>query len=177
MNTNKIVGIVFVFLLIVGGIIITQQDNSSTSDKQGIDTLLNLSFTDYTGNTVNLADFKGTPLVINSWAVWCPFCLQELPDFAEVQKEFGEQITVIVINRAESLEKVENYTDDLGITDDLVFLLDPSDSFYRAISGFSMPETIFVDSQGIIQEHKRGFMIIDEIRQKINNLLSSELNT
>ena len=119
-----------------------------------------------------LADFLGTPLVVNSWAVWCPFCLKELPDFAEVQKEFGERITIIAIDRAESLSKTRSYTDDLGITDNLIFLLDPDDLFYRAIGGFSMPETIFVDSVGNIWEHKRGIMSIEEIRNKVEQLLT-----
>lgn len=53
-----------------------------------------------------------------------------------------------------------------------MLLLDPNDSFYSAIGGFSMPETIFVDAQGNIVEHKRGFLRILEMQEKINNLLS-----
>ena len=32
-------------------------------------------------------------------------------------------------------------------------------------------ETIFVDKNGFIQEHKRGVMPLDEIRQKITTLI------
>lgn len=191
-KTNIIIGVIIVLVLIVGGIVVANnvKTGQTVETNTGIDsatkdqktsrkfrTLPELSFRDYNGNVVRLADFKGTPLVVNSWAVWCPFCLKELPDFAEIQKEFGEQVIIIAIDRAESLKTAKSYTDDLGITDDIVFLLDSGDIFYRSIGGFSMPETIFVDSGGNIREHKRGFMRIEDIRERVNNLLSLEPDT
>jgi len=129
------------------------------------------SLEDYSGQIVTLADFSGKPLVINSWAAWCPFCKKELVDFVTVQKEFGDKFVIIAIDRAESLETAKKYTDELGVTDDLIFLLDSNDSFYRSIGGFSMPETIFVDKEGRIQIHKRGPMDLGEIRDKIQAIL------
>ena len=52
----------------------------------------------------------------------------------------------------------------------MIFLLDSSDSFYRSIGGFTMPETLFVDGGGNILLHKRGPMTLDEMRQKTNEL-------
>lgn len=126
---------------------------------------------DYDGKTVRLADFAGKSLVINIWAAWCPFCRKELVDFAAVQKEFGDKAVIIAIDRAESREVAKKYSDALGVTGDLIFLLDPSDSFYQSIGGFSMPETIFIDKNGAIVDHKRGPMDANEIRQKISNIL------
>lgn len=126
---------------------------------------------DYNGKTVSLADFAGKPVVVNSWAAWCPFCRQELPDFAAAQKEFGDKVVIISIDRAEGLGTAKKYSDELNVTDSLIFLLDPSDSFYKSIGGFSMPETIFVDKDGFIREHKRGPMDLNEIRQKIEKIL------
>ncbi|MBI2623477.1 MAG: TlpA family protein disulfide reductase [Candidatus Liptonbacteria bacterium] len=128
---------------------------------------------DYNGKTVRLADFSGKPMVINSWAAWCPFCRKELVDFATVQKELGDRVAIIAVDRAESRETAKKYTDELGVTNDLIFLLDPSDSFYQSIGGFSMPETIFVDKNGNIVERKRGPMDVQEIREKVRKLLST----
>lgn len=126
---------------------------------------------DYSGQTVTRADFSGRPMVINSWAAWCPFCREELSDFAAAQKEFSDQVVIIAINRAESLDTAKGYTDEQGTSDKLVFLLDPTDSFYQSIDGFSMPETIFVDKNGNIVDHKRGPMELDEIRSRIKKIL------
>jgi len=125
----------------------------------------------YQGGVVRFSDYAGRPTVINSWAAWCPFCRKELPDLAAAQREFGDQVTIIAIDRAESLRTAKKYSDELGVSDQLIFLLDPNDSFYRSIGGFSMPETIFVNAAGEIIHHKRGVMELDEIREKIYDIL------
>ncbi len=78
---------------------------------------------------------------------------------------------MIAINRAESAGVAKKYTDQQGTSNNLVFLVDSADSFYQSIGGFSMPETIFVDKNGNIVDHKRGPMDINEIRQKISKIL------
>ena len=135
--------------------------------------LAHISLIDYHGNKISLEALSGKPLVINSWAVWCPFCRKELPDFAELQKEFGDRLVVVAIDRQEPLEKAKGYTDELNITNDMIFLLDSSDTFYKSISGFSMPETIFVNSAGEIVVHKRGPMELDEMREYANKIIST----
>lgn len=126
---------------------------------------------DYSGKIVSLSDFTGKSIVINSWASWCPFCRQELSDFATAQKEFIDKTVIIAVDRAESLSVAKGYTDKQRTTNNLIFLLDPLDSFYQSIGGFSMPETIFVNKNGEIVVHKRGPMEIQEIREKINQII------
>lgn len=165
------IGIVFIVLGAVA-FYFPQQSVQESNDEVVNDELFDLVFADYEGNKVTLRDFKGTPLVVNVWAKWCPFCRKELPDFVTIQKEFGEDVLFIAIDRNESLGVAKDYTDELGITHDLVFLLDQTDRFYSSIGGFSMPETIFVDSSGVIQFHKRGVMDLAEIRRRTQELLS-----
>lgn len=129
---------------------------------------------DYAGNTITLSQFRGRPAVVNSWAAWCPFCKDELPDFAAVQREFGDRVAIIAVDRAESLDVAKRYSDELGVTGRLILLLDPADSFYQSIGGFSMPETIFVDAAGQIVFHKRGPMEADEVRRRIRDAFGIE---
>jgi len=69
-----------------------------------------LTLKDYKGNNISLKSFAGTPTIINSWAVWCPFCRDELPDFAKLQSEFNGQLDIISIDREESLENAKGFT-------------------------------------------------------------------
>lgn len=150
-----------------------QNHSSQFTQQQGnLPNAPEFSLEDYDGKKVSLSNFVGRPVVVNSWAVWCPFCVEELDDFAKVQREFDSQVTIIAIDRAESRQTTKEFTDELGITDDLIFLLDPSDSFYQSIGGFSMPETIFINSAGEIVFHKRGPMEENEIRQKIKEFFN-----
>lgn len=149
----------------------TASPDTTASTGSGATPAPDFHLQNYDGEAVSLANFKGKPMVINSWAAWCPFCRKELPDFATVQKEFGDKVAIIAIDRQESLKTAKNYTDKQGTTDGLTLLLDPSDSFYRAIGGFSMPETIFVDKNGAIVFHKRGPMDVNEIRDRVKALI------
>lgn len=138
----------------------------------GANMLPEVTFTDAEGAEVTLDEYLGdSVLVINSWASWCPFCVHELPDFVELQKEFGDEITVIGINRRESPQETQSYLTELGIESDLVYLYDLSDQWYKAIGGFSMPETLFVNKEGETVVHKRGFMALDEMRDHVNTAL------
>lgn len=174
---------VAILIVAIGGVIISgggssQESTPNGGDKISTDTQKNVNplpvdieLKDYDGNTVSLTDYIGTPLVINSWAIWCPFCVEELKDFAQVQQELGDQVIIIAIDRAERGSRVQSFTDDLGVTNDLIFLLDSRDAFYKKIGGFSMPETVFVNAEGNIVIHKRGPMEAAEIKEKIQSIL------
>jgi len=167
---------IFIIIVIIAGIVFfgfNSGDNKSLTSKSDFDKFAHITLADYNGNTASLEELRGKPLVINSWAVWCPFCRKELADFAELQKEFGDRLVVIAVDRQEPLAKAKGFTDELGITNDMLFLLDSSDSFYKSIGGFSMPETIFVNGAGEIVVHKRGPMELDEMREHTNKIIST----
>lgn len=124
------------------------------------------------GETVTLAQYAGMPLVLNAWAIWCPFCKKELPDFATVQEEFAGDVLFISISGSESAEAITEYLLEHGLTDRLLFLRDPSDSFYNAIGGFSMPETLFISATGAIVEHKRGPLDAAQTRARVAQLFN-----
>jgi|TARA_B100001971_G_C18217914_1_gene555132 thiol-disulfide isomerase/thioredoxin len=133
--------------------------------------IIDVGFKDYNGNDIKLSDLLGKPLVVNSWAVWCPFCVKELPDFVKVQKELGDKVTIISINRQESKSRTDEFLTDLGVRDGLTFWLDSGDKFYQTIGGFSMPETILIDVNGQLVDHKRGTMDDKELRKRIKENL------
>lgn len=170
MVAKNIIFLVVAVLIAIalGGFFLLQRGrvNLSTQERP----VLDLKFSSYGGGEVSLSRFRGKPIIVNAWASWCPFCVEELPDFISLQGEFKDKVTIIAVNRAESPATAKNYTDGRGLTEKLVFLLDPADSFYQAIGGFSMPETIFVDKEGKIIFHKRGPMSLEEMRRKVGDL-------
>lgn len=172
---NKVL-VIIIGILVIGGIgwlVISNQTALVESNSQAqFERAPGFALQDYDGKTVQLADFAGRPLVINAWAAWCPFCRKELVDFVTVQKEFGDKVIIIAIDRAETRDIAKKYTDELGVTGDMVFLLDPRDTFYKSIGGFSMPETVFVNSNSDIVFHKRGPMDAQEMRERINKILN-----
>lgn len=127
---------------------------------------------DYEGNEIKLSDFRGKPVLVNFWASWCPFCLEEMPIMARVQEKFGDAYITIAIDRAESLEVAKSYTDSLGVTDKYIILLDPKDRIYARYSGFAMPYSLFIDAGGTVKSNKLGPLTESELEEKINLILN-----
>lgn len=131
-----------------------------------------ISLTDHRGTRVSLYSFFGkTPVIINFWAAWCPFCLEELNDFEELAKEFKGELTILAVNRAESREKVGEYINRIQPSENFIFLVDPSDAVYLQYRGRVMPYSVFIDKSGNIQDVKLGPMNLEEMRLRANWLL------
>jgi thiol-disulfide isomerase/thioredoxin len=114
---NKVLVIVISVLIVVGvgWLAISNRNAPEESNRQAeSERVHDFALHNYDGKIVQLADFAGKPLVINSWAAWCPFCRKELVDFAAVQKEFADEVTIIGVDRAETRDVAKNTLTNLG---------------------------------------------------------------
>jgi len=166
-QTLLLVGIA---VLIVGAIFVLERPAEGavcTHEGEGV---YSLTYADGKGKCQALSQFKAPVVVINAWASWCPFCVEELPDLATLAEEFPD-VPVVAINRGESSADAQEFLSTLSLDGDALHLLyDPEDSFYKFIEGFGMPETIFVDAEGVTLFHKRGIMSLQEMRDTVNLL-------
>jgi len=128
---------------------------------------------DSDGNIVKLSDFRGDKSVlINVWAAWCPFCVDEIPDIELAAQKYNDDLVVLFINRGESKSVAFDYLatglrEPIEIKSPILF--DPAEDVYRGYNSFGMPVSFFIDKDGIIRDKKSGFMIPTE---RIENLLS-----
>ena len=129
-----------------------------------------LTLKDYEGHDVRLSQFKREILVVHSWATWCTYCGDELKNLSILKKKYGEHITILAPNRAESVYTAKPFSDALNLGDTITFVLDPDDAFYKSIRGYAMPETLFINDRGEVFFHQRGPMNIAEVEQKIGEL-------
>ena len=101
------------------------------------------------GETVALSDHRGSVVLVNFWATWCPPCRAEMPLLQEFAERYDQQMVVLAVNSGEDEPVVRNFVETTGL--DLVFLLDPTNSvatLYR-VRGF--PTSLFIDEDGILQ--------------------------
>jgi thiol-disulfide isomerase/thioredoxin len=132
-----------------------------------------LQLVDYSGHSVQLSEFKNTVLIAYAWASWCPYCGAELEHLADLKQHYGDGVRVIGINRGESLAMARDFTSRLAHTEGVTFLLDPSDSFFKQIGGYAMPETVFVRPNGEILFHQRGPMQYVDVEAKLKEILDA----
>ncbi len=106
------------------------------------------------GTPVEMADYRGSPTVVNFWASWCPPCRREMPLLTETARDSTE-IVFLLVNQGEDAEVVMRYVEAVGLeTDDIV--LDPQG---RSASHFGirgLPTTLFFDGDGLLTDHHFG---------------------
>lgn len=114
-------------------------------------------------------ELRGTPAVINFWATWCPFCIEEMPDIERVHQELEGKVTFVGVDREDVTDKALRLAQETGVTYTLVE--DPDGSFFRAAQGLGMPTTLFVDADGTIVHRQSGPMDAEQLRSLIRTHL------
>lgn len=100
---------------------------------------------------VRLADFDGTPTVVNFFASWCTECDTELPFFRDAALDLDGQVDFVFVNSNES-GNWRGMVDRNGIGQ-LTLVQDIEgtrrNGLYRSLRGTGgMPMTAFYDAQG-----------------------------
>lgn len=151
------------------------QDRSVPEDVSGIPTndaltgepLPEAVVLDADGAEVSTRSLIGQPLVINFWFSTCIPCERELPDFAEVHAEVGDEVRFIGMNTIDSAPVMERFASERGVTYEL--FQDTFAEFVEAAGIAAFPQTLFVTSDGRIVDQV-GVVGADDLREKIANL-------
>jgi thiol-disulfide isomerase/thioredoxin len=98
------------------------------------------------GETVQLADYKGGPLVINLWATWCPPCRREMPVLENAQQHRPD-LTFLFVNQAESMQSVATFLETQGLSLTNV-LFDGGGRLGQAVGSMALPTTLFYSNDG-----------------------------
>lgn len=107
-------------------------------------------FNDPDGGEISLAEFKGTPVLVNLWATWCAPCIKELPtlDKLAASHRVNGRLGVIAVSQDTGPQpSVEAFLGKLKV-EDLGAYHDPKMALSGALAVQVMPTTILFDAQG-----------------------------
>lgn len=139
---------------------------SGSGDDNDPSALGDFTFQTIDGGTVTLADFEGTPLVVNYFAAWCPPCRAELPDFEAVHQETKGEVTFIGVSRDNVTDSWRSLIAETGVTYTTVFEGNVQGSF-AFLEGSAMPTTVFVGADGAVAHIWAGALTDDKLRELI----------
>lgn len=111
------------------------------------------NLTTLSGENFSLSEFRGSPVIINFWASWCPPCRAEMPAFQQVFAEYedlGLIIAAVNATNQDSLSEASAFASDNNLT--FPIPLDKTGSASRSYNLYSLPTTVFIDKQGIIRK-------------------------
>jgi peroxiredoxin len=112
-----------------------------------------------TWNETTLSELEGTPVVLVFWTTTCGYCGVQLHYLEAVAQQSEGEIKVIAINIGQSASAVQKFFGDYEPA--MIIALDKNreafvDCCQKYGNAGSIPFTLFVDSEGIVQYVKIG---------------------
>jgi len=128
------------------------------------------STTDIYGNTVTDASLGEKELFfIHFWATWCPPCLAEMPDLAQLERDFADRVGFLVLlgdfdnkNGAIEIYKEHDFPDipnSITVCGDTTF--NAQHEIMKMLDIMYIPTTVIIDADGNMLEHLIGAMFTD----------------
>lgn len=102
------------------------------------------------GAPVSLADFRGSVVLVNLWATWCPPCRQEMPTLQAFYDRYKEDgFVLIAIDQEETREVVQPFVEEFDLT--FPVWLDMDYLAQREFKTMSLPSSYVVDRNGQVK--------------------------
>ncbi len=163
----RLAGFWIAALVLVGAVATTVLASQSTFENMGIvkprieKNAPGFSLQNIHGETVDLRDFRGKPILLNFWATWCEACKEELPSMQrlyETLKDQGVEVVAISIDRS-NFDRIRKYVEQYKLT--FPILLDPDQKVRRSYFIMGLPTTYLIDGDGKLKGFASGARVWD----------------
>lgn len=132
---------------------------------------------DINNKPVKLSELRDKPIVINFWATWCGYCLEEMPYFNSAYIKEMDNVHFMMINATdgirETVDIANNFIQKKNYKFDVYFDLDLSTVNSYEIYGY--PVTIFIDKQGNIVKTHKGMISEETLLNNIKIIKQSNI--
>jgi peroxiredoxin len=120
---------------------------------------------DMDGNEVRLSDMRGRVVVLNFFATWCRYCVNELPELDSAESAFRKENMVLFLISSEPKEVLERFMREKGYSFSVLLDNERRVSSLYDISG--IPRTLLIGKKGELLYSKSG-----EIRSVEQDLIA-----
>lgn len=122
-----------------------------------------------TGNTIDLTQFRGKPVVLNFWATWCVPCWDEHPVLVANARRMQPGVQFVGVVFQDTEQKILGFLNQRGSS--YPTLVDDRGKTAIAYGVGGVPETFFLDRSGTIVAKYTGPMSSDDIRVNLEKAM------
>ena len=129
-----------------------------------------LSLLDLDGQPVSLSDYQGKVLLVNNWAIWCPPCRVEMPEFNTYFKTHqAEGFEILAVEAGDPENEVRAYVEEAGL--DFRIALDPEGKSLETFQNRSLPNSFVIDRKGNLRLAWLGAINLATLEEYVSPLL------
>jgi cytochrome c biogenesis protein CcmG/thiol:disulfide interchange protein DsbE len=125
-----------------------------------------IEITSLDGDSLDIKQYLGKPLIVNFWATWCAPCIKELPHFEKIKRQYGDDIVFLLISE-EDPAKILPYKNSF----DFDFVL--SAKSFEDYGVNSWPTTYFYNSSGDLVDKHNSSLTLKSLEQYIAKIVVS----
>ncbi len=133
---------------------------------------MDFTLRDIDGDPLNLAELRGSVILLNFWATWCGPCKIEIPWFVEFQREYEDDgLVVLGLSVDDTPEQIRPFAAEFQVNYPMLVGLGREDfqEAYGPIWG--LPVTFFIDRTGALCRTHMGIATREAFEQDIKDLL------
>jgi cytochrome c biogenesis protein CcmG, thiol:disulfide interchange protein DsbE len=121
------------------------------------------------GETIDLSQYRGKPVILNFWATWCHPCWDEHPVLTQTSQVLGNQVQFLGVVFQDDESRIKNFLQQRGWA--YPTLVDQAGKTAIAYGVGGVPETYFLDKNGVIRAKFAGPMSADDIQTNLQKAL------
>lgn len=123
------------------------------------------------GHDDALARYRGSVVLMNLWATWCPPCREEMPALERLWRENrGRGLVVLGVDQGESSEVAARFARERGVT--FPVLVDERQRYGGTYAAIGLPTTVIVGRDGTIVRGIDGAMTFEQMTAAVRPLLA-----
>ena len=128
-----------------------------------------IALTSIDGKKVHLRDYRGKIVVLNFWATWCIPCREETPMIVEAAKTWAPKGVVFVgasLDDKKTQKNIPEFLEKFQVTFP-IWTGATGDDLAKLHMGNAVPDTAFLDEEGVIFARVRGEIRRAELDQRL----------
>jgi cytochrome c biogenesis protein CcmG/thiol:disulfide interchange protein DsbE len=122
--------------------------------------------------SVSVADFRGDIVVVNFWASWCLGCRDEHEALLLASEDYEDYgTTFVAVNYQDAPDRAEAFLEELGRSTTTIYTIDEGSSTAFEWGVLGLPETFFVDREGVVVGKVSGPVSYGLLSQTLDQII------